>query len=159
MVVLIPHFLGGLVIALLLGGPVIATLKRLKARQVISLDAPQRHQTKAGTPVMGGLIFVLAGALVVLLSPARSPGALALLLLTLAFAGIGALDDTLIIVRGKNLGLKARQKLALQIAGAVAFVFWYHNPATALTRPDAGLAAALGLFHILLIVGLSNAVN
>jgi phospho-N-acetylmuramoyl-pentapeptide-transferase len=159
MIVLIPHVLGALAASLLLGGPIIASLKRLKARQVISLDAPQRHQAKAGTPIMGGLIFVLAGSLVVMLSPARSPAALALLLLTLAFAGIGALDDALIIIRGKNLGLKARQKLALQIIGAVAFVIWYDNPINALTGPNAGLTAALAVFHILLIVGLSNAVN
>src|SRR5436305_7636833 len=110
MVVIISNFLIALAIALLLGSPVIAFLKRLKARQVISMDAPQRHQSKAGTPIMGGLIFVAAAALTMLLQAYASTGsssAIALLLLTLAFAGIGALDDALIILRGKNLGLKA----------------------------------------------------
>jgi phospho-N-acetylmuramoyl-pentapeptide-transferase len=161
MIVLVTHFLMALLLSLLLGGPVIAFLRRLRARQVISLDAPQRHQAKAGTPTMGGFIFVAAGTVAALLSPHRSPAATALLLVTLAFAGIGLLDDLLIVLRGKNLGLKARQKLALQAIGAIAFVLWYHNPATALTTPgaDAWHVTLLSLFHILLIVGLSNAVN
>jgi phospho-N-acetylmuramoyl-pentapeptide-transferase len=83
----------------------------------------------------------------------------ALLLTTLACAAIGLVDDLLIVLRGKNLGLKARQKLALQALVAIAFVVWYHNPAAALTTPSGGQIAALGLFHFLLIVGLSNAVN
>jgi phospho-N-acetylmuramoyl-pentapeptide-transferase len=159
MIVLVTYFLIALLVALLVGGPVIEFLKRLKARQVISLDAPQRHQTKAGTPTMGGFIFVAAGTFAALLAPYRSPAALALLLTTLACAGIGLVDDLLIIIRGKNLGLKARQKLALQFIVAVAFVLWYHNPAAGLTSPDAGHMAAMSLFHILLIVALSNAVN
>src|SRR5688500_3307616 len=99
MPVILDSFLTGLLLALLLGWPVIAFLERVKARQVISLDAPERHQTKAGTPIMGGFIFVAAGTLAVLLSPHRSPNSVVLLLLTLAFAAIGMADDTLIIVR------------------------------------------------------------
>lgn len=162
MIVVVTYFLIALLLALLVGGPVIEFLKRLKARQVISLDAPQRHQAKAGTPTMGGFIFVAAGTFAALLyyyyAPA-SPASLALILTTLACAGIGLIDDLLIIIRGKNLGLKARQKLALQFVVAVAFVLWYDDPLSKLTSPDSGRVAVTILFHLWLIVALSNAVN
>ena len=51
-----------LAFGLVIGGPIIAALRLLKARQVISTDAPQHHQAKSGTPTMGGLIIMAAGA-------------------------------------------------------------------------------------------------
>jgi phospho-N-acetylmuramoyl-pentapeptide-transferase len=162
MLLILTHFLVALLFAVLLGGPIIALLTRLKARQVISLDAPQRHQAKAGTPSMGGFIFVVAGVAGTLLSGRLAPNTVALLLLTLGFSAIGFVDDALIVLRGKNLGLKARQKLALQGIGAIAFVLWYHNPAVALTA-ETGLwgrgTAFTALCHLALLVALSNAVN
>jgi phospho-N-acetylmuramoyl-pentapeptide-transferase len=167
-ILLLMPFLVGLALALLLGGPIIALLRRLRARQIISSDAPQRHQTKAGTPSMGGLIFLLAGLASAFWVGKITPALIALALLTTAFAGIGILDDTLIILKGKNLGLKARQKLALQIFFGLLFVMWVHGRASA--PPDgAGMAVADGArtltlvlwggLHLLLIVAMSNAVN
>src|SRR5262245_58853078 len=97
-------FLGGLVLALVAGGPVIAFLRRLKAGQFVSSDAPERHRAKAGTPTMGGLIIVgcatLTGLAAAALAPAgaRDGGSAALLAvvaMTAAFMGIGFLDDFL----------------------------------------------------------------
>src|SRR5689334_15480047 len=102
-------------VAVAIGGPVIGVLRRLKARQVISTDAPKGHQKKSGTPTMGGLIIIGSAALGALIIGPRTPEMLAALIVTLTFSGIGLLDDLLIVTRGKNLGLKARQKLALQI--------------------------------------------
>src|SRR5438105_2125758 len=112
---LIPPLLIALAVALGAGGPLIQALRRLKARQVISTDAPKGHQKKAGTPTMGGLIIIGSGALGALVIGPRTTEMLAALAVTLTFSGIGLLDDLLIVTRGKNLGLKARQKLALQI--------------------------------------------
>src|SRR5712692_2497362 len=116
---LVPPLLVALAIALAIGGPIIGVLRRLKARQVISTDAPKQHQAKSGTPTMGGVIIVAAGAAGALAFGPRTPEMLAALVVTLAFSGIGLLDDLLIVTRGKNLGLKARQKLALQILLAI----------------------------------------
>jgi phospho-N-acetylmuramoyl-pentapeptide-transferase len=153
---LIPPLLIALIVALVIADPLIRMLRGLKARQVISTDAPKTHQKKAGTPTMGGIIIIgsgLAGALAI--GP-RTPEMVAALVITLAYSGIGLLDDLLIVIRGKNLGLKARQKLALQIVLAVVFVYWWDG-----RGGEAGnaLTAAFAAFHLLLLVGMSNAVN
>jgi phospho-N-acetylmuramoyl-pentapeptide-transferase len=162
--VLLVPFLTALALAVAIGNPAITALRRLKAQQIISSDAPQRHQAKAGTPSMGGLIFVLAGLVAALLVGKPTPGLIALVLLTLACTGIGFLDDFLIVRRGKNLGLKARQKLALQGIVAIVFAVWVAGTRSqeaaaggALPTPYASLIPAV--FHVLLIVALSNAVN
>jgi phospho-N-acetylmuramoyl-pentapeptide-transferase len=162
--VLLVPFLTGLALAVLLGNPVITVLRRLRARQVISSDAPQRHQAKSGTPSMGGLIFLLAGLIAALLVGKLTPPLVALVLLTVACAGIGFLDDLLIVLRGKNLGLKARQKLALQGIVAIVFALWVagersREGAGGIPLPTSYLSVLLVVFHVLLIVAISNAVN
>jgi phospho-N-acetylmuramoyl-pentapeptide-transferase len=156
-------------VSMLLGGPVIRLLKRVGARQTVSEDAPSRHAEKQGTTTMGGLL-ILAGIFVAVLfslaeDPRYMPG-LPLLGLTLAYGLIGLLDDYLIAARGKNLGLKARQKLVLQFAFAIAFVLWMRATAVAgvTTTLKLGVwSVDLGdgyyVLGALLIVGLSNAVN
>jgi phospho-N-acetylmuramoyl-pentapeptide-transferase len=121
-------FLLGMLVALATGWVLIPMLTKLKAKQVVSTDAPQRHQTKTGTPTMGGLI-ILAGGLLPLLfvsRPSGDPGiVLGVVLATLGFGVIGFLDDFLIIRRGKNLGLRAREKLLGQFIVAIAFAAWW----------------------------------
>jgi len=153
---LVPPLLIALAVALAAGGPLISALRRLKARQVISTDAPKGHQKKAGTPTMGGLMIIGAGMLGALAVGPRTPELLAALVVTLTFAGIGLLDDLLIVTRGKNLGLKARQKLALQIVLAAAFIWWWDGRGGEVVSAPTAVAAA---FHLLLLVGMSNAVN
>src|SRR5436189_220279 len=132
--ILVP-FLAGMVLALLCGWPLILFLRRLKARQFVSSDAPERHQVKAGTPTMGGLIILGSGLVASLLAALGTGGAalsgsplplLGAIALAIAFTGIGFLDDLLIVRRGRNLGLKARQKLAAQFLFAIGFVAWVH---------------------------------
>src|SRR5437867_2677590 len=154
--VLVPPLLLALIIAVGIGGTVIASLRRLKARQIISTDAPQRHQSKTGTPTMGGIVIMTAGLAAALVLGPRTRELVAAVTVTLAFSAIGLLDDLLIVTRGKNLGLKARQKLALQVLFALAFV-WKQD---AQSGQDMSLhATLLASFHLLLLVGLSNAVN
>jgi phospho-N-acetylmuramoyl-pentapeptide-transferase len=158
-------FVLGLLAALAAGWVLVPVLRKLKAKQIISSDAPQRHQTKAGTPTMGGAIILL-GMLVPALfyrpAAAQTTHLLAVLLTTLAFGGIGFLDDFLIVRRGKNLGLRAREKLAGQFAVAIAYSVWHWRfaapDAATLTGPT-WLPAVLAAYHVLLLVGMSNAVN
>jgi phospho-N-acetylmuramoyl-pentapeptide-transferase len=156
-------FLIGALLALGTGWAAIPMLRKLKARQTISTDAPQRHQAKGGTPTMGGVI-ILVGALVTPLvyqSLASGSSALyAVLLCTFAFGVIGFLDDYLIVKRGKNLGLRAREKLAGQFVVAIAFTAWYFFTDTS-RGPGGmnGLRLLLAAYHVLLLVGMSNAVN
>ena len=112
-----------LLLVVLLGGPAIGVLKRIGAGQRVRDDGPQRHLEKEGTPTMGGILFVAAAVLAALWGASRLGGhvsmaMLVLLAATVAFGLIGFADDWLKIKRGRSLGLKARQKLAMQIAVA-----------------------------------------
>ena len=104
--------------------PVVEALRRAGVSQTVREDAPSRHAAKAGTPTMGGLLIIgaaLVAALAVAAMLGRPPGALAVALGVIAiYAAIGALDDRLGITRGRNLGLRAREKFALQIPVALA---------------------------------------
>ncbi|MBI3947779.1 MAG: phospho-N-acetylmuramoyl-pentapeptide-transferase [Armatimonadetes bacterium] len=139
-------------------------LRKLKAQQSIHEDVPATHQAKAGTPTMGGLVLIAAlvtatlafAGVNVLTGPA--------LALTLGFGGIGFLDDLLIARRGKNLGLRAREKLALQVVVAALFVALVRRalPLAAPARPWLGFewAGALApVLDVLFLVALANAVN
>jgi phospho-N-acetylmuramoyl-pentapeptide-transferase len=165
-------FLASAGLGLLLGRAVIARLQNLGARQTVSDDAPARHAGKQGTPTMGGLLILLALAVPALVLVALRPdqrSLLALLTLTLCFGLIGFTDDLLIARRGRNLGLLARQKLALQFVVATSFVWWLHvthvplTGGTTLVRLGAATEIDLGSWYyglaVLLIVGMSNAVN
>ncbi len=99
-------------------------LRALKLGQVIREEGPQAHQSKAGTPTMGGLLVVPVGVIVgCLISPAdaRLPAVAALTLGTMA---IGAIDDWRSLTRRHNTGLSPRGKLLLQAGIALLFLIW-----------------------------------
>ena len=117
-------FLGVAVFTATAGYLVVPWLSRVGSRQNVSEDAPAAHAAKQGVPTMGGAI-VLLGLLAGLSTVSLIRGFVVAQLLaglTLAFGLIGFLDDFLSIRRGKNLGLKAREKLALQVIATVAFI-------------------------------------
>jgi len=161
-------FVAGFLISALLGVPAIRILARSGVRQTVSEDAPSRHSEKQGTPTMGGLLILAGLTVPVLFDLLVHPehlSALALLGLTLGFGAIGFLDDFLIATRGRNLGLRAREKLALQFAVAAAFIIWLAVTAVPLRTTvvrfwtDIELGTAYYVLGVLLIVGVSNAVN
>lgn len=114
-------------VSVCVGKPLIAWLRRLKAGQEIREDGPTWHNAKAGTPTMGGLMFI-AGILAACLL-AGWPGMMAgefmhiyIFGFALIFGVIGFLDDFEKVVHHRNLGLTALQKFLLQLAAAVAFL-------------------------------------
>ncbi len=116
----------------LLAGPkVIAFMRSLKYGQTIN-EHLENHQAKQGTPTMGGVLFLVGVVVSLIATIAFVPAARSLplrdtLVVFLVFAlhmAIGFADDYLSIKRGKNLGLKARQKLAAQVAIAFGFAFY-----------------------------------
>ena len=178
--------LTALFLALVLGPWLIRKLREFQIGQFIREDGPQAHQSKAGTPTMGGVLIVLCVVVPTLLwSDLRNLFVWLVLATTLAFAGIGFWDDYQKVRRRQNLGLTARTKFLLQIL--VSFIFGVtlvflsaHNLySTNLTfpffkrfRPDLLISWFLGniwtyplafipflLFVILVLVGSSNAVN
>lgn len=101
--------------------PGIRWLRRLKFGQNVREDGPQSHVSKSGTPTMGGIIFVPIALVCSLLADSRH---IAVALAAFTFLGmvIGWLDDYRSIRGGRSLGLKAREKLAMQIVISALFL-------------------------------------
>lgn len=114
----------GFAVSALLGPLFIPLLVKLKFGQSIREIGPKWHQKKSGTPTMGGIIFILS-LIVVAIANYRHIDLRALLVLLcgLGFGVVGFIDDFIKVVLKRNLGLRAWQKLALQIVISVAFVF------------------------------------
>lgn len=106
------------VITVILGFPSIPLLRRLKAGQSIREDGPKSHLAKAGTPTMGGLFLIAAAVVTTLLVEPFSPDILVLVLSAVVFGIIGFIDDFIKVVLRRNLGLRAWQKMGLQIIAA-----------------------------------------
>lgn len=164
---LIYSVLVAFLISILEGPIIIPLLHKLKFGQSIREEGPKSHQKKAGTPTMGGIIFIISSFLTMLLI-VRKPGdeAMVALYAFVAFGVIGALDDGLKIIRKKNLGLRAYQKMILLLVVSGAFAYYAaHNPyiGTSIILPFAHKTWNLGIFYIPFIIiyftGTTNAVN
>jgi phospho-N-acetylmuramoyl-pentapeptide-transferase len=115
------------VLTLVIGKFLIPELRKLKAGQSIREDGPTWHAAKAGTPAMGGIMFILGTGVIVLLMGwgEMLTGALThiyVYLFALVFGLIGFVDDYAKVKKHQNEGLKAKQKFVLQLAAAVVFL-------------------------------------
>jgi phospho-N-acetylmuramoyl-pentapeptide-transferase len=112
--------LTALLIFVLLGPWFIARLRKFQIGQHIREDGPQSHHKKAGTPTMGGLLICAAIVISTLLwANLRVPAVWVALAGLVTFGAIGFWDDYAKIKRKRNLGLTARQKLALEVLAAM----------------------------------------
>jgi len=116
-----------LLIAFVSGPPILAWLRRRGIGQVVRLDGPHGHLSKAGTPTMGGLI-ILASVLIPTVLWARLDDAYVLIALglTACMGALGFVDDYLKVVQRESRGLVARYKLVGQLALGVllAILLW-----------------------------------
>ena len=117
----------GFALTLVIGWFLIPYLRKLKAGQSIRADGPTWHAGKAGTPAMGGIMFILStGILMIALGwnqILRGEFAhLYVYLFAVVFGIIGFVDDYKKIRRHQNEGLTAKQKFLLQLAAAVVFL-------------------------------------
>ncbi|MDO5708143.1 MAG: phospho-N-acetylmuramoyl-pentapeptide-transferase [Andreesenia angusta] len=103
-----------LLISLILGPIVIPILVRLKAGQSIREDGPQSHLKKSGTPTIGGIIFITATIITLLITGYFTKNLIPILSM-LGFGLIGFIDDFIKVVLKRNLGLTAKQKILGQI--------------------------------------------
>lgn len=170
------------------GKKVIPYLHKLKYGQTILEIGPSWHKNKQGTPTMGGIIFILGIYLsIVIVMPLyyfltvkgnmrlQEPPLTMLkiisgLLMALAYGAIGFLDDYVKVVKKRNLGLTALQKLLMQflVVGSYLLSLYYaefsqgSSNATSTMIPFFG-RVDFGIFYwplaALLIVGMVNAVN
>ncbi|HYM49638.1 MAG TPA: phospho-N-acetylmuramoyl-pentapeptide-transferase [Candidatus Limnocylindrales bacterium] len=151
-------------LALALGAypPLIHWLRAGRIGQLIREEGPAAHQAKAGTPTAGGILFP-AIAVILYLAGDRSPGG-ALVVLGLLFGGaLGFLDDLAKIRGRRNLGLRARQKILIQLLSGG--VLGYLALRWGLTRQQVPLGGAPALGGWMIPIGLvafaagSNAFN
>lgn len=159
------------IVSLLLGPSVIKILHRLKFGQSIREDGPQSHLKKAGTPTMGGVLILISLLAGLMVTRQFTPAVLWTLFLTLGAGLVGFVDDMIIIITRKSLGLKARQKLFAQIAVASIAVFFMLKSdfptaqlvpfiGRQLVFPDTSLGNLIFfVFAVFVIVSESNAVN
>ena len=164
--------LASFIITVILGKILIPALHALKAGQSIREIGPKWHQVKAGTPTMGGLMFMAAAIICVVAAgwTAMMAGTyeqLMILGFSLIYGAIGFADDFVKVKLKRNLGLTALQKSLLQLAVALVYLLllrWNGNLESALYIPFVNVSVNLPwvlylLFAVFVIVGCVNAVN
>jgi phospho-N-acetylmuramoyl-pentapeptide-transferase len=178
--------LTALVLSLLLGPWMIERLRAMQVKQYIREEGPERHQLKAGTPTMGGLLIVAAIVIpTALWADLRNTYVLIALGSTLAFGTIGFIDDYSKVIKKHNKGLTAAGKFALQVLtcafiGAIliglqakgGYSTQLSVPFLKKLHPDLVIESLLNhrfwwavayvpfvLFLVVVIAGLSNGVN
>ncbi len=114
-------------VSVILGPLVIPFLRRLKVGQTVRDDGPKSHLSKSGTPTMGG-ILILVGIVVASVFYIKDyPKIIPILFLTLGFGLVGFLDDYIKVVLKRSMGLRAWQKMGLQIIITGIFIFYIYQ--------------------------------
>ena len=108
----------------------IPILHRMKFGQFIREEGPESHLKKAGTPTMGGIVMLAAFTVSSLAYMLNESQIFPVILLTVGFGFIGFLDDFIKLAKKRSLGLRAWQKLGLQIVltGYFAYVIMSDYP-------------------------------
>ena len=155
-----------LLICLFLAPKFIAFLRRREFGQQIRAEGPSGHQSKAGTPTMGGIIIFAAIAVPFLILTSGGWEEVGVFATAIACALLGFADDYVKIVRQRSLGLRARTKLAA--TALISIGLWW------IATRKAGLPEAVRLrfidaeiylgwlyplFIFLVVAGTTSAVN
>ena len=142
----------------------------LKFGQAIREEGPQSHMHKKGTPTMGGISFIIAIVISLIVAMFLDSSNIQYYILfiytTISFSIIGYIDDMLIVVKKKNDGLAPRKKLMLQILFSVIFyilVTFIYKDVNYIHIPVIDYNLNISYFYIIFLVfwqtGFSNAVN
>ena len=146
----------------------IPILHRMKFGQFIREEGPESHLKKAGTPTMGGIVMLAAFTVSSLAYMLNESQIFPVILLTVGFGFIGFLDDFIKLAKKRSLGLRAWQKLGLQIVltGYFAYVIMTDYPElTQITIPFTGgqVVWNLGIlfvpFVFIAVLGTVNGAN
>lgn len=165
-----------LILGMLIGPKLIDRLRfKQHGQSNVREDTPERHQTKKGTPTMGGaLILIAIGIGTLTFADLKSRPVWVVLVLTFGYAFIGFLDDWFKLSKRNSKGLAGRKKMALQtlffLVAIFGFLFDWSTMQllidTHITLPfvptrwfNPDLGWAYIPFAWLVIVGTSNAVN
>jgi phospho-N-acetylmuramoyl-pentapeptide-transferase len=159
--------LSSFIVSLILGQLLIPVLHKLKFGQHIREDGPESHKKKAGTPTMGGLIFITSSIITVFIFMKHITLETYLCLFSLiSFGLIGLVDDSLKIFRKNNDGLSSKQKMLLLIFVSLIFsLLGYRSNliGSSIIIPFYKKAFDLGVYYIPFIVfyyiSITNSVN
>ena len=161
--------LAGAALSGLLGFLLLPVLRALKAGQSIREVGPTWHNYKAGTPMMGGLMFIGALVLCLLLAiPVMTEySVFYVLAMALCFGGVGFVDDFCKMKKKQNEGLTSIQKLMLQLAVSALFLYVMYctgSMDTNLAIPFTDVVIQMHplvyiFFAMFVMVGCTNAVN
>ena len=165
-------FLFTLTLTVLSGRLIMPFLKK-RAEQPIYTEGPSWHVSKAGTPTMGGLFFVISISAALLLSALYkylendafgSISLLICLIYSIINASIGVIDDLTKLRHNKNAGLTPRAKLILQFISSILFLLArriFLEDSTTLSFPF--LNADIGILYyfisLIILVGITNCAN
>ena len=159
----------GAVLSGLLGYLLIPMLRALKVGQSIREVGPIWHNYKAGTPMMGGLMFIGASIIVLLCNiPFMTDfSVFYVMILSLCFGFVGFLDDFAKMKKKQNEGLTSIQKFLLQLAVSALFLYIMYRSGAMTTQmyiPFVGVSIPLHpivyiFLSMFIMVGCDNAVN
>ena len=161
---LLEYFLYAFFFSLVISPLIISIMKREKIKQTI-LEYVDVHQSKNGTPTMGGLIFLVAISLVSLICfEGKSSCAKIVIWIFLAYGIVGFLDDFIKFKFKRNLGLRAYQKIIFQLLVSLVVGFYvYKNLGGVILIPFSNKLVDLGWliipFVVLIYLATTNAVN
>lgn len=150
------------------GMPFIIGYFRMKKQgQEIRDEGPKWHNSKAGTPTMGGLGFLAAAVITTiwfsLWTHKMTTSLMIVVFVLLLYGIIGFLDDFIKLAKKQNEGLTSSQKFIAQVVVAIIFYVVYRMEGYPNTLNFFGIDLPLnilyGLFVIFWLVGFSNAVN
>lgn len=144
----------------------IPILKHKQFQQFIREEGPQSHLSKEGTPTMGGIAIFAALAIMTFIGGRVTTDTFIMLLVTLLFGLLGFLDDYIKVAKKHNLGLRAWQKLVLQIliaAGLAVYMAEFSGYGTDVWIPFINRYVDFGWLYIpfvaFVVVAMANAVN
>ncbi|MDD7339613.1 MAG: phospho-N-acetylmuramoyl-pentapeptide-transferase [Eubacteriales bacterium] len=151
----------------LLAKIIIPKLRKYKLGQNIRQEGPKSHLKKAGTPTMGGVLFIISSLIAVLVSSLAgfvfTNEIILLVLGSTAFGLVGFLDDYIKFFKHRNLGLRAYQKLVLQMLFSALIAYYAYKLAGTMVYIPFYKEVDLGKWVILLnffiLVASTNAVN
>ena len=160
----------GFILSTIAGLIAVPLLKKIKIKQSLSTYLSKEHEKKAGTPTMGGFIFIIPTLLTIAfllvtgkISMTHNLGIV--LFVFVAYAFLGFLDDYLIIKRKNNIGLTEFQKLFGQIVIALVFFYIFMKSGADPSMDIYALGIKInmgwfyGVFLLFVLVASSNAVN
>ena len=159
----------GCVLSGVIGYFLLPVLRALNAGQSVREIGPTWHNNKAGTPLMGGLMFIFAAILCLLgnLFTIREYSVFYVLVLSLCFGLVGFLDDFCKVKYKRDLGLTAIQKAMLQMAVSAVFLYLLYRQGSMTSNlyiPFVDVTVTIHpivyiFFAMFVMVGCVNAVN